>query len=87
VEQDAIDKEQLQAERAQREEEWAAKEAELDKRETEYIRQMNAKEIDEDKFRELVGELDLERAMGESIAEGPAMMQATTQDEGARESE
>jgi hypothetical protein len=29
----------------------------------------------------LVGELDLERAMEESIAEGPAMMQATTQDE------
>jgi hypothetical protein len=36
----------------------------------EYIRQMNAKEIDEDRFRELVGELDLERAMGESIGAG-----------------
>jgi hypothetical protein len=47
---------------------------------------MNAKEIDEDRFRELVGELDLERAMGESIAEGPATMQATTQDEEAGES-
>jgi hypothetical protein len=48
---------------------------------------MNVKEIDEDKFRELVGELDLERAMGESIAEGPAMTQVTTQDKDIRESE
>jgi hypothetical protein len=43
---------------------------------TEYIWQMNVKEIDEDRFWELVGELDLERAMGESIVEGLA----TTQD-------
>jgi hypothetical protein len=77
VEQDVMDKERLQAERVQREEEQAAKEAELDVKEEEYIWQMNVKEIDENKFRELIGELDLERAMGESIAEGPA----TTQDE------
>jgi hypothetical protein len=44
---------------------------------------MNAKEIDENKFRELIGKLDLERVMGESVAEGPA----TTQDEEAGESE
>jgi hypothetical protein len=31
---------------------------------------MNMKEIDENKFRELIGELDLEKVMGESIAEG-----------------
>jgi hypothetical protein len=34
-----------------------------------------------------VGELDLERAMGESVAEGPAMTQAMTQDEEIGESE
>jgi hypothetical protein len=51
AEQDAMDEVRLQAERAQREEERAAKEAELDEKETEYIRQMNAKEIDEDRFR------------------------------------
>jgi hypothetical protein len=32
-------------------------------------------------------DLDLERAMGKSVAEGPAMMQATTQDEEVGESE
>jgi hypothetical protein len=58
------------------------KEAELDEKEVEYIRQVNAKEIDEVWFQELVGELDLERAMGESIVEGPAM----TQDEEVGES-
>jgi hypothetical protein len=47
---------------------------------------MNVKEIDEDQFRELIGELDLERAMGESIVEGPATMQVTTQDEDIEES-
>jgi hypothetical protein len=47
----------------------------LDDKEAEYTRQVNAKEIDEDQFRELVGELDLERAMGESVVEGPATMQ------------
>jgi hypothetical protein len=34
---------------------------------------VNAKEIDEDQFWELVGELDLERAIGESVVEGLAM--------------
>jgi hypothetical protein len=53
----------------------------------EYIRQVDAKEIDEENFRELVNELDLERVMGESITDGPATMQATTQDEEAGESE
>jgi hypothetical protein len=53
----------------------------------EYIRQVNAKEIDEDWFQELVAELDMERAMGESIAEGLATMQAMTQDEEVGESE
>jgi hypothetical protein len=48
---------------------------------------MNKKEIDEDKFWELVGELYLERAMGESVAAGPVTMQATTQDEEVKESE
>jgi hypothetical protein len=41
-----------------------AKEAELDEREVEYIRQVDVKEIDEEKFWESVSELDLERAMG-----------------------
>jgi hypothetical protein len=35
----------------------------------------------------LVGELDLERAMGENVTEGPATTQATTQDEEVGESE
>jgi hypothetical protein len=87
AEQDALDKLRLQEERAQREEERAVKEAELDEKETEYIRQMNAKEINEDQFWELVVELDLERAMGESIVEGLATMQVTTQDEEVGESE
>jgi hypothetical protein len=59
----------------------------LDGKEAEYIRQVNLKEIDEDQFWELVAELDLERAIGESIAEGPAMTQATMQDEEVGESE
>jgi hypothetical protein len=63
------------------------KEVELDEKEAEYIWQVNVKEIDEDRFQELVGELDLERAMGESIAEGPATTQATAQDEEVGESE
>jgi hypothetical protein len=41
---------------------------------------VDAKEIDDEQFQELVNELDLERAMAESVAEGPATMQATTQD-------
>jgi hypothetical protein len=64
AEQDVMDNLQLQEERA-------AKEAE-------YIRQVNVKEISEDQFWELVAELDLERAMGESVAEGLATTQATT---------
>jgi hypothetical protein len=44
---------------------------------------MNVKEIDEDQFQELIGEFDLERAMGENVAERPAM----TQDEDFGESE
>jgi hypothetical protein len=63
------------------------KEAELDEKEAEYIRQVTMKEIDEEKFQELIGELDVERAMEESIAEAPAMMQATMQDEEIGESE
>jgi hypothetical protein len=55
----------------------------LEEREAEYIQQVDAKEIDEEKFRELVGELDLERAMAESVVEGPA----TTQDKEVGESE
>jgi uncharacterized protein YqcC (DUF446 family) len=87
VEQEAMEEEQFQAERAQREEERAAKEAELEKIEEEYIRQLEAKEIDEEKFREFIGELDMERAMAESVAEGPATTQATTQDGEVGESE
>jgi hypothetical protein len=87
VEQDVLEEERYQAEQAQREEEWAAKEAELEKQEEEYIRQLDVKEIDEEHFRELTGELDLERAMAESVAEGLAMTQATTQDKDVGESE
>jgi hypothetical protein len=65
AEQDTMDEVRPQAERAQQEEEWVAKEAELDEKETEYIRQINTKKIDEDRFWELVAKLDLERAMGE----------------------
>jgi hypothetical protein len=87
VEQDAMNELRLQEERAQQEEEWAAKEAELDEKEAEYIRQVNVKEIDEDQFWELVVELDLERVMGKSIMKGPATTQATTQDKEIGESE
>jgi hypothetical protein len=65
----------------------AQKEAEIDEKDTKYIKQLNVKKIDEDQFRELIGELDLERAMGESVVEGPATMQVTTQDEEVGESE
>jgi hypothetical protein len=61
------------------------KEAELEEREAEYIWQVDAKEIDEEKFRDLVNELDLERAMAESVAEGPAMMQDKEAGESDRE--
>jgi hypothetical protein len=60
---------------------------ELEEKEAKYIRQLNEKVIDVEKFRELIGELDMERAMGESVAEGPATTQATTQDEEVGESE
>jgi hypothetical protein len=53
----------------------------------ELIRQVEAKEIDDERFRKLVNELDLERAMAESVAEGPATTQATTQDGEVGESE
>jgi hypothetical protein len=64
-------------------EQWAEKEAEWEKREAEFIWQVDVKEINDERFRELVNEPDLERAMAESVAEGPA----TTQDEEARKSE
>jgi hypothetical protein len=83
TEQEKLEEMRQQDEREQ----WAEKEAELDEKEAEYIRQMNAKEIDEDRSRELVGKLDLERAMGESVAEGPATTQVTMQDEEVGESE
>jgi hypothetical protein len=53
----------------------------------ELIRQVEAKEIDDERFRKLVNELDLERAMAESVAEGLVTMQATTQDGEVGESE
>jgi hypothetical protein len=71
----------------QREWEWAEKEAEWEEKEVELIRQVDAKEIDDERFRELVNELDLERAMAESVAEGPATTQATMQDGEVGESE
>jgi hypothetical protein len=82
--------EQVDATRAEQEEqrkrERVQKEAELEEREMEYIWQVDVKEIDEVKFRELVNELDMERAMAESVAEGPATMQVTMQDEEVGES-
>jgi hypothetical protein len=72
AEQEELEEMRRQDEVEQREE----KEAEWEKREAEFIRQVEAKEIDDERFRELVNELDLERAMAESVAEGPA----TTQD-------
>jgi hypothetical protein len=59
----------------------------LEAREDKYIKQLDTKEIDEEKFWELISELDLERAMAKSVAEGLATMQVTTQDEDASESE
>jgi hypothetical protein len=64
-----------------------AKKVELDEKEAENIRQVNMKEIDEDQFQELVGELDLERAMGKSITERLATMQVMMQDKEIGESE
>jgi hypothetical protein len=90
AEQEDLEEMRRQDKREQREREQAEREVELDEKEEEYIRQMNAKEINEKKFRELIGELDLERAMGESVVEGPAMMQdeevgESEQDESAEE--
>jgi hypothetical protein len=48
---------------------------------------VDTKEIDDERFRELVNELDSEQAMAESVAEGPVTTQVTTQDREARESE
>jgi hypothetical protein len=59
AEQEKLDEMQRQDEREQR----AEKEAEWEKREAEFIRQVDAKEIDDERFRELVNELDLERAL------------------------
>jgi hypothetical protein len=87
AEQEALEEMQRQDEEEQQEWEWAEKEAEWEKREAEFIRQVEAKEIDDEQFRELVNELNLERAMAESVAEGPATMQATTQDGEVGESE
>jgi hypothetical protein len=87
VEQEEAEEMQRQNERAQWEREWVEKEAELDEKEVEYIRQVNTKEIDESQFWEFVAELDMERTMGEIIAEGLAMIQVTIQDEEVSESE
>jgi hypothetical protein len=87
---DAMRAEQEELEEMQRQdkvEQQAEKEAEWEEKEAELIRQVDAKEIDDERFRELVNELDLERAMAESVAEGPATMQATTQDGEVGESE
>jgi hypothetical protein len=81
--QEDLDEMRRQDEREQQ----AEKEAEWEKREAEFIQQVDAKEIDDERFQELVNELDLERAMAESVTEGPATTQATMQDEEARESE
>jgi hypothetical protein len=87
VEQEELEEMRRQDEVEQREWERAEKEAEWEEKEAELIRQVDAKEIDDEQFQELVNELDLERAMAESVAEGPATMQATTQDGEVGESE
>jgi hypothetical protein len=87
AEQEELEEMGRQDEVEQREQEWAEKEAEWEEKEAELIWQVDAKEIDDERFRELVNELDLERAMAESVAEGPATMQVTTQDGEVGESE
>jgi hypothetical protein len=77
AEQEELEEMQRQDEREQWEQEWAEKEAEWEEREAEFIWQVDVKEIDNEQFRKLVNELDLERAMAESVVEGPATMQAT----------
>jgi hypothetical protein len=91
VEQEQLEELRRQDKREQREQEQAekevAKKGELDEREEEYMQQLGAKEIDEKEFWELINELDLERVMALSVAEGLATTQAMTQDEGVWESE
>jgi hypothetical protein len=70
AEQEELEEMRRQDEVEQRERERAEKEAEWEEREAELIRQVDAKEIDNEWFRELVNELDLERAIAESVAEG-----------------
>jgi hypothetical protein len=83
AEQEELEEMRRQDEVEQQERERAEKEAEWEEREAELIQQVEAKEINDERFRELVNELDLERAMAESVAEGPATMQ----DEEVKESE
>jgi hypothetical protein len=80
VEQEELEEMRQQDEGEQREREQVEKEAEWEEREAELIRQVDAKEIDDERFWELVNKLDLERAMAESVAEGPATTQATMHD-------
>jgi hypothetical protein len=80
--QEALEEMRRQDEREQREQEQAEKEVELEEKEAKYIQQLDGRVINTEKFRELIGEFDMERAMGESVAEGPA----TTQDEEIGES-
>jgi hypothetical protein len=87
AEQEALEEMRRQDEREQREREQAEKEAGWEERELEYTQQVDAKEIDEEKFWELVNELDLERAMAESVTEGLVTTQVTTQDKEVGESE
>jgi hypothetical protein len=87
AEQEELEEMRLQDKVEQRERERAEKEAEWEEKEAELIWQVDAKEIDDEWFRELVNELDLERAMAESVAEGLVTMQATTQDGEVGESE
>jgi hypothetical protein len=71
AEQEVLEEMRRQDEEEQWEWERVEKEAGWEKREVEFIRQVEAKEIDDEQFRELVNKLDLERAMAESVAEGP----------------
>jgi hypothetical protein len=69
AEQEEMEELRRQDERAQQEQEWAAKEAELDEKEAKCIQQVNAKEIDKARFCELLS-LDLERVMGRALQRG-----------------
>jgi hypothetical protein len=59
AEQEELEEIWWQDEREQQEQERAEKEAELEESEMEYIRQVDVKEIDKERFQELVGELDM----------------------------